>query len=280
MNSILYINKPKGLTSFDVCFKLRKVLNTKKIGHTGTLDPNATGVMIVLFEGATKANQFLVSDTKKYTTEVLLGVETDTLDVDGNIIKECEYVIPDENALKEALNSFMGKSMQEVPITSALKVNGKKLYQYQLEGKEVELPIREIEVSQIELESMTNTGFIFSCTVSSGTYIRALVRDILKKLNLTGTVKELRRDMVDNILLEDCDNLDDVLEGKYTAHNLLDVLSKRYTVIDYDKGEDVKNGKRITLDCDDEKVVITNNGELLAVYGKDRNEYKCVRGLW
>lgn len=280
MNNVLFVNKPKGISSFDVCFKLRKVLNTKKIGHTGTLDPNATGVMIILFDNATKANQFLVTDKKTYKTQVLLGIETDTLDIDGNIINKSGYKLPDKDQLINILNSFRGKSIQTVPLTSAVKINGKKLYQYQIEGKEVELPKREIEVYSIELNEILEDGFIFTTNVSSGTYIRSLVQDILKKLNLIGTVKELERTMIDNISIKDCDLLDNILNNNFKRHDLLELLEKRYKVIDIENDADVRNGKRIILDCDDDRVVLKHNSELLAIYEKDNNEYKCVRGLW
>ena len=175
------LNKPSGISSFDVCFKLRKVLNTKRIGHTGTLDPNATGVMIILFNEATKGVQFLVSDTKVYKTRVLFGIETDTLDITGNVIKN-DSNIPNEEEIKKVLNSFKGQSKQVVPITSAKKINGKKLYQYQLEGKDVELPVIDINIYDIELNEIYEDGFFFTCKVSSGTYIRSLVRDIYEEI--------------------------------------------------------------------------------------------------
>ena len=108
MGNILFIDKPKGITSFDVCYRLRRVLGTKKIGHTGTLDPNATGVMIVLFDKATKANQFLVSDSKEYICEVKFGIETDTLDIDGNIINRQDFIMPDSKTISDVLLSFKG----------------------------------------------------------------------------------------------------------------------------------------------------------------------------
>ena len=280
MGNVLYINKPKGMSSFDICYKLRKVLNTKKIGHTGTLDPNATGVMIVLYNDATKGAQFLVSDTKQYKTRVLLGIETDTLDIDGNVIKEEEYIVPNKERIIEVLSSFKGKSKQEVPITSAKKINGKKLYQYQLEGKEVELPIIDIEITEIELNEVYNDGFSFTCTVSSGTYIRSLVRDILNKLGIIGTVQELCRTRIDNIELSQCDDFENVLNGIYTEHELLDVLSSRYRTVETENVNDIKNGKKIKLNYDDEYIVLTNNSCLLAIYIKDNDEYRCARGLW
>ena len=280
MGNVLYINKPKGMSSFDICYKLRKVLNTKKIGHTGTLDPNATGVMIVLYNDATKGSQFLVSDTKQYKTRVLFGIETDTLDIDGNVIKEEEYIVPNKERIIEVLSSFKGKSKQEVPITSAKKINGKKLYQYQLEGKEVELPIIDIEITEIELNEVYNDGFSFTCTVSSGTYIRSLVRDILNKLGIIGTVQELCRTRIDNIEISQCDDFENVLNGIYTEHELLDVLSSRYRTVETENVNDIKNGKKIKLNYDDEYIVLTNNSCLLAIYIKDNDEYRCARGLW
>lgn len=280
MNNVLFVNKPSDISSFDVCFKLRKVLNTKKIGHTGTLDPLADGVMIILFDKATKANQFLVTDRKGYRCKVLLGVKTDTLDIDGNIIEENSFIVPEYGTLKNTLNAFIGKSIQEVPITSAVSVDGKRLYQYQREGKEVELPTRKIEVFSIELEEVCEDGFIYSCVVSSGTYIRALTRDILNKLNLIGTVKELSRTSIDDITIEDCDRLEDILNNNYKTHSLYELLSKRYKTIEYDDIDAIKNGKPIKINCDEDRVLIVDKTDVLAVYEKDNTLYKCVRGLW
>ncbi|MBR4484959.1 MAG: tRNA pseudouridine(55) synthase TruB [Erysipelotrichaceae bacterium] len=280
MAEVLYVNKPSGISSFDVCFKLRKVLHTKKIGHTGTLDPNATGVMIVLFDKSTKANQFLVTDRKEYETRVLLGKETDTLDIDGNVLGEYKYEVPDENTLKNALNAFKGRSVQEVPITSAVSVDGKRLYQYQKEGKQVELPKREIEVFSVELLNIYEDGFSFISRVSSGTYIRALVRDILSSLNLHGTVLTLKRTAVDDVRIEDCDELNDILEGNYHLHDLYDLLSKRYEVFEDFDEKDVLNGKKLLIESDQPRLLMAKNHEALAIYEKDGDLYRSLRGLW
>ena len=280
MENVLYVDKPKGISSFDVCYRLRRVLGTKKIGHTGTLDPNATGVMIVLFDKATKANQFLVSDSKEYLAEVKIGIETDTLDIDGNVIGQYNEAMPDETALKKALNAFKGESEQEVPITSAVSVDGKRLYQYQRENKEVILPKRRIEVYDISLKSVKEDSFVFSASVSSGTYIRALARDILKKLNIHGTLSELRRTKVDDISVEECDSLDEILKGNYKAHDLYDVLSKRYPVFEGFEEKDVLNGKRINVASSENKILMAKDDRALAIYEKDGDAYKCVRGLW
>ena len=280
VNNVLFVNKPKGMTSFDVCFKLRKVLNTKKIGHTGTLDPNASGVMIILSDKASKANQFLVSDNKTYEARVLYGIVTDTLDIDGNIIEECSYEYKDEKDINNVLQSFLGKSKQIVPITSAIKINGKKLYEYQRENKEVELPERDIEIYSISLKEIHDDGFTFICKVSSGTYIRSLVRDILIKLNQKGTLSELKRIAIDDVNLSDCDNLEDILSGNYYLHNIKELLEKRYPLVEYENIEDIKNAKKLKLDCTYERILICDKDEALAIYERNGDIYKMVRGLW
>ena len=280
MKNVLFIDKPSGISSFDVCFRLRKVLHTRKIGHTGTLDPLATGVMVVLFDKATKANQFLVSDSKEYIASVKTGIVTDSLDIDGNVIREEECEMPDWEKIDSVMKGFLGTSLQEVPLTSAVSVDGKRLYRYQLEGREVELPKRNIEVSDIELLVITDDVFTFRTRVSSGTYIRALARDILDKLNICGTVISLRRTAVDDIRVEECDRLEEIEKGNYTAHDLFELLSKRYRTVDYPDPEVIKNGKRIKLEEDADRVLICHNNEALAIYEKDHDEYKTVRGLW
>lgn len=280
MENVLYVNKPEGITSFEVCRRLRKVLGTRKIGHTGTLDPLARGVMIILYNNACKANQFLVSDHKSYRATVKLGIETDTLDMDGNIISESEYTLPEWKTLETALKSFLGESKQEVPITSAVSVGGKRLYQYQRDNQEVALPVRTINISEIELEELTDDSFTFTTTVSSGTYIRALARDILKQLGLIGTISALCRLSVDNITIEKCDELSEIEKGNYHPHDVFDLLSSRYKMIDYPNEADILNGKKISLDCDDEMVFITHEGKSLAIYEKENGIYRSVRGLW
>ena len=280
MKNVLYINKPKGMTSFDVCFKLRRVLNTKKIGHTGTLDPNATGVMIILFDKATKANQFLLSDKKEYIAKAEIGYLTDSLDIDGKIIEEKKCSMPTKELLIDTLNSFKGKSIQTPPLVSAIKVDGKRLYEYKLEDREVEIPQREIEVFEIELLDISGQTFTFKTTVSSGTYIRSLMRDILAKLDLIGTLIELQRTSINEINIDMCDNLEDVLNGHYELHDLYELLSLRYKSIEVEDDKKIKDGKPIKLNCDEEEVLISHNKEVLAIYKKDKDVYRCLRGLF
>ena len=280
MNTVLYVNKPKGITSFDVCYKLRKVFNTKRIGHTGTLDPNATGVMIVLIDEASKGAQFLVSDKKEYIARVKFGIETDSLDICGKVLKQCDYAFPSKQSIINVLNGFVGTSKQIVPMTSAKRIDGKKLYEYQRDNIEVELPTIDINVYDITLLNIYDDGFGFRVSVSSGTYIRSLVRDICAKLGIIGTTLELIRTKVDNVSLSDCDDLDAIINGDYHAHELYDVLKDRYKTYETDDENYIKNGRRLKIDSLEDKLIITHNDHLLAMYAKDGNEYKCVRGLW
>lgn len=277
---ILYVDKPKGITSFDVCFQLRRVLGTKKIGHTGTLDPNATGVMIVLSDKDSKANQFLVTDSKEYVGTCILGIQTDTLDIDGNIIEQKECIMPKKEDIEEVLNSFLGKSKQIPPMTSAIKVDGKKLYEYQREGKTVEIKPRDIEIYSIELLELNEKEFTFKVSVSSGTYIRVLLKDVLDKLNVVGTLKELRRTKIDNVDIKDCLPLDDILNGKVINHDLFELLSQKYKTIEIENDKDILNGKAIKLNETEKLVLLAKDKKCLAIYEKDGDVYRSKRGLF
>ena len=192
MDEIIIINKQKGLTSRDVVNKACKILNTKKIGHTGTLDPIATGVLVLCCGKATKLVELLTCDDKEYIATVKLGILTDTLDVDGNIIKK-ENVNLDKHDLIDTLNSFIGEYEQEVPIYSAVKIKGKKLYEYARENKDVILPKRLVKIKSIKLLQFSDNKYQFKVTVSKGTYIRSLIKDINDKLGIIGSMSDLLR---------------------------------------------------------------------------------------
>ena len=284
MQNVCFINKPKGLTSFDVCYKMRKCLKTKAVGHTGTLDPNATGVMIILYDKTCKANPFLVADKKEYIAKVVFGYETDTLDIDGKKINEClDYKAPSKDKVIEAMNGFLGKSMQKPPMTSAIKINGKKLYEYQRANQEIEIPLREIEVFAIELLELDEYSLTFKTMVSSGTYIRSLCKDILAELNLIGTLEELTRTKINDIDLKDCDDLETAMNGQISEHKLIDLIAKRYKLVEADDvmAKKVKNGHKLRFRFDDSPIAIVQNDEVLAMYGlEDDGFYHSIRGLF
>lgn len=280
MDGIIYINKPKGYTSFDVCNKLKRVLNTKKIGHTGTLDPNATGVLVVMVGKAVKCNQFLLNSNKEYVAEIKLGIKTDTADIWGNVLEEKEFIKPNINEVKEVLKSFLGKQEQLPPMTSAIKVNGMKLYEYQRKGIEVEIPKRSIEIFNIELIEYTDS-IKFKVMVSKGTYIRSLVEDIAEKLGTIGTMSSLIRTEVNGITTSMCYTLEEIIEGNYVINPIYDVLSKEYIMHETEDIDHIKQGKRLELDYKDDIIMIVNKKEVIAAYERDKNKiFKSKRGLW
>lgn len=211
MNGIIVINKEKNYTSHDVVAKLKKKLNISKVGHTGTLDPNATGVLPILIGKGTKFSKYLINHDKIYEVELELGKKTDTADIEGKVIEK-ENV--DEKYIKEnllqVLESFVGKQEQIPPMYSAIKKNGKKLYEYARAGAKVEVEPRKIEIYNIKLiEYDTNTvRFVVSC--SKGTYIRSLCEDIAEKLNTVGYMKNLKRLQVGKFNIKDAVYIDDI----------------------------------------------------------------------
>ena len=211
MDGIIVINKEKDYTSHDVVAKLKKKLNISKVGHTGTLDPNATGVLPILIGKGTKFSKYLINHDKTYKAQIELGKKTDTADVEGNVIEEkpvdTEYI---KQNLVQVLESFVGKQEQVPPMYSAIKKNGKKLYEYARKGEKIEVEPRKIEIYKIELVEYNekNIDFIVSC--SKGTYIRSLCEDIAEKLNTVGYMKNLERLQVGEFSIEKSVLIDDV----------------------------------------------------------------------
>lgn len=206
MDGILVVNKSKGLTSNDIVKKVKKILNTK-VGHTGTLDPNATGVLPLLLGNATKISKYLINHDKEYEAVIKLGAKTTTADVEGKIIEEKEVnkeKLKKEN-IEEVLKSFIGKQQQIPPIYSAIKVNGKKLYEYARQGKEVEIKARNIEIYDLKLLKIDskNDELTINVKCSKGTYIRSLCEDIAVKLETLGYMKELNRIQVGEFNIKD-----------------------------------------------------------------------------
>lgn len=199
INGIIVINKPKGLTSQEVVTKVKKILKIKKVGHTGTLDPNATGVLPLLLNDGTKISKYLIEHDKEYCVTLKLGIATTTYDKEGEITEEKSVNWKQINKnLEDTLKSFKGKQEQVPPIYSAIKIKGRKLYEYARNGQTVEIPSRKIEIYEIKLnkinEEENTVEFTVSC--SKGTYIRSLCKDIAEKLGTCGYMKELNRTKV------------------------------------------------------------------------------------
>ena len=192
-DGVLTINKHEGPTSHDIVNMVRKLYHTKKVGHTGTLDPMATGVLVVLVGRAAKAAEYLVSDEKKYEATLRLGITTDTEDITGKVLTEYNGQYPSENEVISAVKSFIGKGEQIPPMYSALKVDGKKLVDMARRGEEIERKPRPIEIYSIDCEKIDTKDYKISVHCSSGTYIRTLCRDIGEKLGCGGTMATLCR---------------------------------------------------------------------------------------
>lgn len=211
MDGIIVINKEKEYTSHDVVAKLKKKLNISKVGHTGTLDPNATGVLPILIGKGTKFSKYLINHDKIYEVELELGKKTDTADIEGKVIEEKEvdeeYV---NKNLLQVLESFIGKQEQMPPMYSAIKKNGKKLYEYARAGEKVDIEARKIEIYKIDLNKYNKNIISFVVSCSKGTYIRSLCEDIAEKLNTVGYMKNLKRLQVGEFNIRDAVYIDDI----------------------------------------------------------------------
>lgn len=211
LNGIIIVNKEKDFTSHDVVAKLRGILKQKKIGHTGTLDPQAQGVLPVCLGNATKLCDVLTDKKKEYVATLLLGVTTDTEDMTGTVLTQNEVTVTEEK-VREVVASFVGKSMQVPPMYSALKVNGKKLYELAREGKVVEREARPIEVYELEILSMDLPRVELRVFCSKGTYIRTLCADIGAKLGCGGSMESLLRTRVEDFYLKQAHTLSEIEE--------------------------------------------------------------------
>ena len=227
MDGIIIINKGKNYTSNDVVSIVKKITKSK-VGHTGTLDPNATGVLPLLIGNATKVSKYLINHDKEYEVVLQLGIRTETADVEGKVIEQKEVTAEmlNKDNIEEKLQQFIGKQEQIPPIYSAIKVNGKKLYEYARKGQEVELKPRQIEIYSIQLvginEKEKQISFKVKC--SKGTYIRSLCEDISKKLGTVGYMKELNRLQVGEFYIKDAETISEMKE-KIEAGNLESIIT-------------------------------------------------------
>lgn len=272
MNGILIVNKPKNYTSRDIVNIISKKLNTTKVGHTGTLDPIAEGVLVVPIGRALKISELLTSEKKEYIAKVILGYETDMLDITG---KEIKRNIPnvDKDKLIEVLNSFIGKYNQEVPMYSAVKVNGRKLYEYARSNIQITPPSKIVEIYSISLLEEPiykddTVEFTMKCEVSKGTYIRSLIRDIAYKLSTYGTMKELIRTKQGSFLLEDAFTLEDIQKDNYKLLSIKEALPNiKITKIDDKTLKQVKNGMVLDKFFEEEiSLLVDKNGREIAIY--------------
>ena len=277
ISGILIVDKEKGMTSRDVVNEVSKIFKTKKIGHTGTLDPLATGVLVITINKATKLNEIITATYKEYQVEAILGIKTDTLDITGNVLKK-ENTNFKKEEIKKILNSFVGSYNQEVPIYSAVKINGKKLYEYARNNEEVVLPKRLVTIKYINLDDINyidnQTVIKFTCLVSKGTYIRSLVNDIANKLDTYGVMTNLRRTKQGIYDIDNAYKLSDIKNNHYQIISLKDALKDYFQVkVNKDLKFKVVNGQILDNIYNQEYVLFIDD-DVLALYKNVDNKLK------
>ena len=281
LNSNFYlINKPKSWTSQDLCSKFKKLYNFNKVGHSGTLDPNATGLMLIATNKYTKLFDYITNKDKTYVVKTLFGYDSETLDIDSNYEKIHEI---DLNKIKDefinAVNNKKGESLQIPPKYSAVKVKGKRLYKYAREGKEVEIPKRKINVKKIEIIKIDNEIAEIKVKVSEGTYIRSLISDIAKSLNTVAIVSDLERISIGNLdINHNCfiSNIEE-LNNKFIPNSIssdeiidLPVINVKEKDLD-----NIKNGELMsnTFFKTKEIYILKYEGNVVATYKPFNEEY-------
>lgn len=265
-SGVIVINKKSGPTSFDIVNDVSHIFGIKKVGHTGTLDPLAEGILIIAIGKATKIVELLTSKDKEYIAEVKLGFCTDSYDTDGAILNRCN--IPDNLDISNVLNSFKKTYMQEVPIYSAVKVNGKKLYEYARSGKSVTLPKKEVTIKEIEILSKNSSSFTFRTLVTKGCYIRSLIQDISKELGVYATMSKLIRTKQGVVSIDMSNTIDDLLNNNYRILSIEECLDYPIVIINDDDKFKVSNGVRLEnkWNIEDRVIFKDSNNRLLGIY--------------
>lgn len=274
LNGIIVINKPKNYTSHDVVAKVKKLLNIKKVGHTGTLDPNATGVLPLLLNSGTKLSKYLIEHDKEYEVTLKLGIRTDTLDGEGKVLEKKEVdrkMLENTKQIEKVLNLFTGKQTQVPPMYSAIKVKGKKLYEYARSGENVEVQPRQIEIYNIELQKVDikRQEIEFKVQCSKGTYIRTLCEDIATKLGTIGYMKELNRTKVGKFGLEEAitiEKLEEYIENK--KYEDLNIITMEELL--KEKEKIVLNEKNLEMFLNGVKIKIENKTGIYRIYNENK----------
>lgn len=275
------INKPAGITSFDAVSRCRRIFHEKKAGHTGTLDPNASGLMLILLGNQTKLLPYCAKDNKRYHAGFSLGTATDTEDIWGHVTEQKEPGFHSIEEMQEILKQMTGQQMQVPPMYSALKVNGKKLYEIARQGKTIERKPRPITIYSASVCAEGENAYTLDASVSQGTYIRTLIADYAAKLGEIGCMTSLVRTGIEQLSLEDAFDLDSLNENTemIPPEKILDP-SVKVIEISTEQQHQIKDGKSIQLNEEAETVILKYNGILQAAYGKGKDGiYCCLRGL-
>ncbi len=281
MNGLVVIDKDKGYTSRDVVNIVSGVLGTKKVGHTGTLDPLATGVMVVGVGKGLKVSELITGYDKVYEARVIIGYETETLDMEGNIVKwgRFDYTKGD---IERVIREFPREYEQVVPIYSAVKVNGKRLYKSARRGDVVNLPKRMVSIYELVLISdvevfENHTSFDIRCKVSKGTYIRSLVRDIGNKLGSYGTLMDLRRTRQGNFGLDGAYSIDDIKSGNFELKKIGEVLDIPKVWVSEDMLFKIRNGCKVKKFFEGDMALVMDGDSEVAIYRVSEEDEKIAK---
>lgn len=285
MNGILLIDKPSGWTSMDVCAKLRGVFHEKRIGHSGTLDPMATGLLVVFLGRATKAVEFAEADSKEYIAHLRLGITTDTQDTSGNVLSGQRADISDEQLLS-VLDKFKGEIEQIPPMYSAIKIGGKKLYEIARKGESVERKARNIIIHSLELLGWEEGDALLRVRCSKGTYIRTLCNDIGEALGCGGCMSALRRTAAGAFELSEAHSLETVIAAGQEAEAFLLPVDRLFAqlpklVLSAKQEKLFKNGVRISLNSESGKFrVYSGEGEFLALASAQEGKLISIKNFF
>jgi tRNA pseudouridine55 synthase len=280
IDGVVLVNKPIGITSFAAVKKVSKQLQAKKVGHCGTLDPFASGLLIVTINNATKIARFIESQNKEYIATLVLGVKTDSGDNTGKVIKRLKPPKFEVLQLNDVIKSFIGKQTQIPPMHSAIKVNGQKLYELARKGKTIDREPRPIEIYDIKLIKYRGNTLTFKVNCTKGTYIRTLAEDLAKRLGCVGHLKNLERTAIGDFLLTDAKNIDKLSAAEDIIPIAQALKSMSKYIVSKDELSLVNNGGALVIDQDEEYVLVINQESTpLAIYQKDGEVYRCLRGL-
>lgn len=280
MDGIVLINKPVGITSYRALSNIKRVFSTKKVGHCGTLDPFADGLIIACINQGTKIASYLEAKEKEYVATIQLGEKTNTGDLTGEMIEKKEVPPLSKMAIEKVLVALIGEQMQIPPMYSALKVDGKRLYELARQGQTIERKPRPITIFELELLELTKTTIKLRIRCSKGTYIRVLAEDIAEMLNTAGHLIALTRTKIGDFSLADA--LD---PSQIQSQDLIFIPQALsflpHLLVNSELKDKICNGMSLKLDANDAIILLVENeNKALALYEKKQDEYKCLRGLW
>ncbi len=278
MDGILLLNKPAGMTSFAAVSRCRRIFHEKKTGHTGTLDPEATGLLIILLGKYTKLLPYAVSDHKRYSAEMVFGVRTDTDDIWGSVTDRKEPGMIRQEDLQKAADAMIGRREQIPPMVSAVRVNGKKLYEYARKGQQAERKPRPAEFYSLKV-SKENDVWHLDAEVSGGTYIRTLIRDLGDMIGEYAVMSALKRTGIEHLSLADACTLEEAEKNPVFLEPRR-ILRPDIPAVECECVDDVLHGRSVLLDRNDPLIVFVQSEQVLAAYEKRQDgRYHCARGL-